>query len=144
MDGIGISQSEGVLPKLCTHSACLFQGPKGLTIRKLMGVGGRGGGGGEEEQNKYLRNGKLNEKNSCTPINSKKYSCFGLKKIRTRNLTTKKNSCGSKIPHPHPHNFSNGPSLIRRTLFLLSSGGLLLSFNFFFLWGDKRGGGGGS
>ena len=24
----------------------------------------------------------------------------------------KKNSCGSKIPHPHPHNVSNGPSLI--------------------------------
>ena len=32
------------------------------------------------------------------------------KKIHTRNLITKKNSCGSKIPLP-PHNFSNGPSL---------------------------------
>ena len=32
------------------------------------------------------------------------------KKIHTRNLITKKNSCGSKIPH-HPHNFSNSPSL---------------------------------
>ena len=48
MYGIGISQSEGVLPKLCTHSACPFQGPKGRTIRKLMGVGGGGGGGLEE------------------------------------------------------------------------------------------------
>ena len=33
------------------------------------------------------------------------------KKIHTRNLITKKNSCGSKIPLPPPHNFSNGPSL---------------------------------
>ena len=32
-------------------------------------------------------------------------------KIHTRNLITKKNSCGSKIPLP-PNNFSNGPSLI--------------------------------
>jgi len=27
------------------------------------------------------------------------------KKIRTRNLITKKNSCGSKIPHPPPISF---------------------------------------
>ena len=26
--------------------------------------------------------------------------CYGLKKIHTRNLITKKNSCGSKIPLP--------------------------------------------
>ena len=32
------------------------------------------------------------------------------KKIHTRNLITKKNSCRSKISPP-PHNFSNGPSL---------------------------------
>ena len=51
------------------------------------------------------------KKNSCKPINPKKYSCYGLKKIRARNLITKKNSCGSKIPLP-PHNFSNGPSLM--------------------------------
>ena len=50
------------------------------------------------------------KKNSCTPINPKKYSCCGLKKIHTRNLITKKNSCGSKIPLP-PDKFSNGPSL---------------------------------
>ena len=48
--------------------------------------------------------------NSCTLINPKKYSCYGLKKIHTRNLITKKHSCGSKILFP-PHNFSNGPSL---------------------------------
>ena len=51
------------------------------------------------------------KKNSCTPIDPKKYSCHGLKKIHTRNLIRKKNSCGSKFPHPSPHNFSNGPSL---------------------------------
>ena len=50
------------------------------------------------------------KKNSCTPINPKKYSCYGLKKIDTRNLITKKYSCVSKIPHP-PNNFPNGPSL---------------------------------
>ena len=33
----------------------------------------------DEVQKKYLREGKLNEKNSCTPINPKKYSCYGLK-----------------------------------------------------------------
>ena len=32
-------------------------------------------------------------------------------KIHTRNLITKKNSSGSKIPLPPPHNFSNSPSL---------------------------------
>ena len=30
-----------------------------------------GGGGGGEVQKKYSRKGKLNEKNSCTPINPK-------------------------------------------------------------------------
>ena len=39
-------------------------------------------------------------KKSCTPIKPKKYSCYGLKKIHTRNLITKKNSCGSKSPPP--------------------------------------------
>ena len=35
------------------------------------------------------------------------------KKIHTRNLITKNNSCGSKIPlsPPPPHKSSNGPSL---------------------------------
>ena len=70
------------------------------------------GGGGEVQKNIHPR--KLNEKNLCTPIKPKKYSCHGLKKIHTRNLITTKNSCGSKTPHPPhppPHNFSNGPSL---------------------------------
>ena len=63
-------------------------------------MGGWGGGG--EVQKKYSRKGKLNEKTSCTPINPKNYSCHGLKKIHTKNLMTKKNSCCSKIPHPPP------------------------------------------
>ena len=46
------------------------------------------------------------KKNSCTPINPRKYSCYGRKKIHSRNLTTKKKkSCGSKIPLPPPITF---------------------------------------
>ena len=37
-------------------------------------------GAGEVQKN-CSRNGKLSEKNSCTPINPKKYSCHGLKKF---------------------------------------------------------------
>ena len=77
--------------------------------------GGGGEGGRAKYKKKYSCKGKLNEKNFCTPINPKKYSCYGLKKIHTRNLITKKKSCGSKIPLP-PHNFSNGPSLIKSFL----------------------------
>ena len=55
---------------------------------------------------KNSRKGKLNEKNSCTPINPRKYSSYGRKKIHSRNLTTKKKkSCGSKIPLPPPITF---------------------------------------
>ena len=39
-------------------------------LENLWGEGGAG-----EVQKKYPRKGKLNEKNSCTPINPKKYSC---------------------------------------------------------------------
>ena len=70
--------------------------------------------------------GEVQKKNSRTPINPKKYSCKDLKKIHTRNLITKKNSCGSKIPLP-PHNFSNGPSLSR--------------FNWYFYYEGEGGGG---
>ena len=71
------------------------------------------GGGGVVGLAKYKTNIRARENNSCTPINPKKYSCYDLKKIHTSNLMTKKNSCGSKIPHPPPtlHNFSNGLSL---------------------------------
>ena len=67
-------------------------------------------GGAGQVQKKYSHKGKLNEKKLCTPINPKKYSCYGLKKNHTRNLITKKHYCGSKIPTPH-HNSSNGPFL---------------------------------
>ena len=76
-----------------------------------------GAGGGKYKKNIRARENYV-KKNSCTPINPKKYSCYGLKKIHTRNLITKKNSCGSKIPlPPTPHNFSNGPSLTVRSSF---------------------------
>ena len=59
-----------------------------------------GGGGAGEIQKKSSRRVKLNEKNSCTPINPKKYSCYGLKKIHTRNLITKKILAARKFPSP--------------------------------------------
>ena len=69
------------------------------------------GGGGGRSTKKIFAQGKIKgKKNSCTKINPKRYSCHGLKTIHTRNLITKKNSCGSKIPHPS-NNFSNGPPL---------------------------------
>ena len=83
---------------------------KERTIRKLMG-----GGGGRAKYNKILAQGKIKWKKLCMPINPQKYSCYGLKKIHTRNLITKKNSCGWKIPQKPltlRHNFSNGQSLI--------------------------------
>ena len=68
-------------------------------------------------QKKYLRKGKLNEKNSCTPINPKKYLCYALKKLHTRNLITKKIPAARKFPTPPPHNFYNGPSLNQNYVF---------------------------
>ena len=54
------------------------------------------------------------KKDSCTPINPKKYSCYGLKKIHTRNLS----SFGNETKFLRLENFhevftkfSNGPSL---------------------------------
>ena len=70
-------------------------------------MGGRGG----RSTKKNSRKGKLNEKNSCTPINPKKYSCYGLKKIHTRNLITKKKFLRLENSPPPSHKFSNGPSL---------------------------------
>ena len=57
------------------HPQLLRNGP----LENLLG--GRGGGGWGRSTKKYWRKGKLNEKKSCTPINPKKYSCFGLKKF---------------------------------------------------------------
>ena len=57
--------------------------------------------GGGRSTKKIFAQGKIKwKKKSCTPINPKKYSCYGLKKIHSRNLITTKNSCGSKIPLP--------------------------------------------
>ena len=48
---------------------------KGRTIRKFMGRGG-GGWAAKYKQNIRARE-KKNAKNSCTPINPKKHSCYG-------------------------------------------------------------------
>ena len=40
------------------------------------------------------------KKNSYTPINPKKYSCYGQKKIHTRNLIMKKIPAARKFPTP--------------------------------------------
>ena len=80
------------------------------TIRKLI----RGGGGRFLSTKKYYCKGKLNEKKkSCSSSNRpKKSSCTGLK-----------NSCVSKIPHPHPIIFLTGrvgfPSA-RKALYITS------------------------
>ena len=62
-----------------------------------------GGGGAGEVQKNNSRKGKWNEKNSCTPINLKKNSCYGLKKHSYKEFDSEKNSFSSKIPLPLPH-----------------------------------------
>ena len=64
----------GQAANILTYSLHFRDGP----LQNLWGKGG--GGGGDEVPKKYSRRGKLNEKNSCTLINPKKYSCYGLKK----------------------------------------------------------------
>ena len=71
---------------------------KGRTIRKLIrGGGGRGTG---EVQKKYSHKGKLNEKNSCTPINPKKYSCYDLKKKSYKEFDNEKTFLRLENPPP--------------------------------------------
>ena len=65
-------------------------------LENLWGGGGRGGEGAGEVQKKYSREGK------CTPINPNKYSCYGLKKIHSRNLITKKKFVGLENSPPCP------------------------------------------
>lgn len=48
---------------------------------------------------KIFAQGEINEKNSCMPINPKKFSCAFLKKLYKGNVY-EKNSCGWKIPQP--------------------------------------------
>ena len=54
------------------------------------------------------------KKNSCTPINPKKYSCYGLKKNSYKEFDNEKKfrRLENYPPSPPPHNFSNGPFLI--------------------------------
>ena len=85
------------------------------TFRELKQTLLVGGGGGGRSTKKYIysRKGKLNENNLCTPINPKKYSCYGLKLKFMKEFDKEKNFRGTKIPlPPSPHNYSNGPSLI--------------------------------
>ena len=53
------------------------------------------------------------KKNSCKPINPKKYSCYGLKKNSYEEFDTNKKFL--RLEHsPSPYNFSNGLSLMLR------------------------------
>ena len=67
---------------------------------------GSGGGGGRAaakyKKNIYSRKAKLNEKNLCTPINPKKYSCHGLKLKFMKEFDKKKISAAQKFPTPPP------------------------------------------
>ena len=69
-------------------------------------------GGGGAKYKKNSRKGKLNEKNSRTPINPKKYSCYGLKKFIQGIWQQQQKFLRLENSPPH-HNFSNGPSLSR-------------------------------
>ena len=62
------------------------------------------GGGRRAKYKKYIysRKGKLNEKNLCTLINPKKYSCYDLKLKLMKEFDNEKNFRGTKIPHPPP------------------------------------------
>ena len=53
------------------------------------------------------------KENSCTPINPKKYSCYGLKKNSYKEFGKEKKflRLENSPPPPPPNNFSNGPSL---------------------------------
>ena len=106
----------------------LITSAKGRTIRKLIGGGGAG-----EVQKTYSRKGKLNKKNfHARQLILKKYSCYGLKKIHSRNLQPRPQGfslkkwvgLGTRLKEfdqdkkflqleisPLPHNFSNRPSL---------------------------------
>ena len=73
-----------------------------------------GGGGGGRSTKKYSRKGKLNIKK----IHARQLILTNIHAMAKKNSykefdneNKKKNSCGSKIPLPSPHNFSNDPSL---------------------------------
>ena len=66
----------------------------------LENLWGRGAG---EVKKKYSHKGKLNEKNSYTPINPKKYSCYGLKKKSYKEFDDDKKFLRLKNSPPLPH-----------------------------------------
>ena len=75
------------------------------SIRKLMwGVGAK-------YKKIYSRKGKLNEKNSWTPINPKKIFMLWPKKNSCKEFDNEKKILAAP-KFPSPHNFSNSPSLI--------------------------------
>ena len=69
-------------------------------LKQTLLEGGGGGGRRAEYKKKYSRKGKLNEKKSCTPINPKKYSSYGLKLKFMKEFHKEKNFSGTKIPPP--------------------------------------------
>ena len=68
----------------------------------LENLSGRGGGEGEST-NKILAQGKIKRKEiHVCQLSLKIFLLWPKKTIHTRNLITKKNSCGSNIPPPPP------------------------------------------
>ena len=61
--------------------------------------------GAGEVQKKYSRKGKLNKKKLCTPINPKKYSCYGLKKNSYKKFDNEKKFLRLENPPPPPITF---------------------------------------
>ena len=53
----------------------------------------------------------MKQKNHARQLTLKKKFMLTPKKYSYKEFDNEKNSCGLKIPHPPPRNFSNGPSL---------------------------------
>ena len=67
--------------------------------------------GAGEVQKKYSRKGKLNEKNSGAPINTKKIFMLWPKTNSYKEFDNEKKKIPGVRKFPSPHNFFNGPSL---------------------------------
>ena len=85
------------LAKYISTYIMLFHSIRDAPLENLWGGGGVGGGAGEV-QDKYSRK----EKNSCTPINPKKYSCYDLKKNSYKQFDDKKKFPRLENSPPHP------------------------------------------
>ena len=68
---------------------------------------------GVGEEQKIFAHGKIKRKNSCTPINPKKYSCYGLKKF-IQGIIWKRKTFLRLENSPPPITFLMGPSLSKR------------------------------